>query len=143
MDRGTVGSRRWRLVLPLALGTAVLMGLLLWLGVAPEPARADPGVLFVKPDGSGTACTQSSPCDLQTALAQATDGDTIYIATGTYTGTGDAVVIVTKSITLYGGWDGSPTGDVVRDPENYPTTLDGERQRRVVYISGNIRLHRK
>jgi hypothetical protein len=68
-------------------------------------------------------------------LNQSTDGDAIYVATGTYTGTGSAVIAITKSITLYGGWDGFPTGDVIRNSDAYPTTLDGEGQRRVVFIS--------
>jgi len=47
--------------------------------------RADSGDLFVRPDGSGTACSQASPCALQAALDQAGDGDTIYVAGGTRT----------------------------------------------------------
>jgi len=138
--KGSTVFHCWRLFPALVAGPLVLVGLLLWLSLSPGPVLADPGVLFVKPDGAGTACTQSSPCDLQTALVQAFDGDTIYVATGTYTGTGDAVITVTKSITLYGGWDGCSTGEVVRDPEAYPTTLDGENGRRVVYIDGYITL---
>ena len=76
---------------------------------------------------------------MQTALDQAIDSDTLYVAGGTYTGTGTAVVsIINKSITLYGCWDSVTNGAVVRDPAAYPTTLDGESQRRVVRISGNI-----
>ncbi len=56
------------------------------------------------------------------------------MAGGVYTGTGDAVITVTKSITLYAGWDGADSGPVERDPAAYPTTLDGENARRVVYI---------
>jgi hypothetical protein len=48
------------------------------------------------------------------------------------------VVTVTKSITLYGGWDGTTTTPPVRDPDAHPTTLDGEGVRRVVYISESI-----
>ncbi len=104
-----------------------------------QRAQAAPasGMLFVKTGGSGTACTQSSPCGLQTALGQAAGGDTIYIASGVYTGAGGAVITVTESITLYGGWDGASSGPVVRDPAAHPTTLDGEDQRRVVYIESN------
>ena len=122
-------------IFSLAVGGFLLVGLLLLLNGVSQIARAAPGVLFVKPDGAGTACSQANPCDLQTALSQATDGDTIYVATGTYTGTGAAVVTVTQGITLYGGWDAS---FATRAPEQYPTVLDGERQHRVVYISGYI-----
>ena len=117
---------------------AVGMGLVLVLLAGLQRARAASATLFVKPSGSGTACTQLASCALQTALDQATDGDAIYVAPGVYTGTGGAVITVTKSITLYGGWDGAGSGPVVRDPLAYPTTLDGEDQRRVVYIEPNL-----
>jgi putative cofactor-binding repeat protein len=48
------------------------------------------------------------------------------------------VVTVTKSISLLGGWDASVATPPVRDPQAYPTTLDGENARRGVYISGTI-----
>jgi len=132
--------------LALALGLGLMLILLLGLGkvegggvgARPRVVLAAPGHLFVTTDGTGTACTQGAPCTLQTALSQATTGETIYVAQGTYTGTGSAVVTVTNSITLYGGWDGAPTGEILRDPGTYPTTFDGENQRRVVYINGRI-----
>ena len=86
----------------------------------------------------GTACAQDDPCALSTALDQAADGDTIYVAQGTYTGSGQAVITVTHTITMYGGWDGAAGGTVSRDPDAHPTILDGEGQRRVVYLSGAI-----
>jgi hypothetical protein len=126
------------IVFSVAIGSLLLVGLFLFLNGAPQIARADPGNLFVTPGGSGTACTQASPCDLQTALNNAAHGDTIYIAAGTYTGTGGAVITVTKSIALYGGWDGNTTTPPVRDPDAHPTTMDGEGSRRGVYVSGDI-----
>lgn len=94
--------------------------------------------IFVSPVGSGTACTQAYPCGLQEALTQANDNDVIYVAEGTYTGTGDAVVTLTKTIQLLGGWDGSSQTPVVRNRETYPTIIDGEDQRRGISISGSI-----
>ena len=131
-------SRMNRLLFALTLA-GTLLGLL-GMGVA-RGAQADvaaPRALFVAPDGTGVACTQAAPCSLVAALAQANDGDTLYLAQGTYTGTGAAVVTLTQSITLAGGWDGAPTGPVTRDPERYPSVLDGERQRRVVYVDENV-----
>jgi len=118
----------------LSLGLALLG---LW-AVQPDAARSAPGPLFVAPGGAGTACTQAQPCTLATALAQATAGDTVYLAAGTYTGQGAALAAITQSLTLYGGWDGAASGPVVRDPSAYPTTLDGEGARRGVYVSGDI-----
>ncbi|MCS7179509.1 MAG: DUF5123 domain-containing protein [Anaerolineae bacterium] len=129
-------TQRFLMALALMLG----LGLTLALMAGLYTAQAAPGATdrFVAPTGSGSACTQAAPCDLQTALALAQDGDTIYVAGGVYTGTGAAVITITKSITLYGGWNGAATGPVGRDPAAHPTTLDGERARRVVYIGGNI-----
>ena len=122
----------------LAAGSLLLVGLFLLLNETSQMAHAAPGDLFASSTGSDTACTQANPCDLATALNQSTNGDTIYVAQGTYTGAGTAVVTVTKSITLFGGWDASMTTPPVRDPEVYLTTLDGENVRRGVYISGSI-----
>jgi fibronectin-binding autotransporter adhesin len=126
------------IVFALAMGGLFLAALFVLLGGASPVARADPGSLFISPTGSGTECSQANPCALQTALSLANDGDILYLAQGTYTGTGAAVITLTRSITLYGGWDGAPSGPVTRDPAAYPTVLDGERARRVVYISGDI-----
>jgi len=121
----------------LVTGGLLLVGLFLLLNEAPQVAHAASGDLFVTPGGGGS-CSQGDPCDLQTALSQATHGDTVYLAEGTYTGSGGAVITVTHSITLYGGWDGTTTTPVVRNPDTYPTTLNGEDSRHVVYISGDI-----
>jgi len=131
-------SKYARIVSCLAAGGLLLVGLFLLLNGTSQVARADPGDLFVSSSGSGSACTQAAPCALQTALSQATDGDTIYVVGGTYTGVGSAVITITKSITLYGGWDGAASGPVVRDPAAHVTILDGQGARRVVYIQGNI-----
>ncbi len=131
-------AKKYRsILLSWAVGGLLLSGLFLLIDTS-SIALAGPADLFVAPNGSGVACTRAQPCTLQTALAQATDGDAIYLAQGTYTGTGGAVITVTRSITLYGGWNGAASGLVVRDPGRYPTTVDGEGQRRGVYMSKAI-----
>ncbi len=132
----------------LALGLGLTLGLLAMLALgAPRPeAHAwsggrSPGPAFVKPGGTGTLCLQSAPCgSIQYAINQSQpgNGDTIYVAAGTYTGTGAAVITLTRSVTLYGGWDGAPSGPVVRDPALHPTVLDGEWARRVISITGDV-----
>lgn len=74
------------LIISLTLGLGLPLALLAGL----HTAQATPTTTerFVTPTGSGSACTQSTPCALQTALDLATDGDTIYVAEGTYAGTG-------------------------------------------------------
>jgi len=128
--------KRHQRFIPLLLSVGLaLLGL--W-AVQPGATRSAPVTLFVSPAGTGTACTQAQPCTLATALSQATAGDTVYLAAGTYTGVGEAIATITQSLTLYGGWDGAASGPVVRDPATYPTTLDGEGARRGVYVSGDI-----
>ena len=91
---------------------------------------------FVTPAGTGD-CTQTSPCELQTALNLATDHDKVLLAQGTYTNTGEVVVAVTHSISLLGGWDNTNSNPVARDPGTYISILDGENQRRVLTIAAN------
>jgi hypothetical protein len=118
----------------LAVGLLVLLSL-----ASPTPTvGADPGDLFVTVTGSSKLCLQSSPCSLQRALSQAVADDNIYVAAGTYTYAGTEVVSITKSLDLYGGWDGSTTLPVVRDPETYNTTIDGESVRRVVWMDSGL-----
>ena len=122
-----------RLIGILVLGLGLTLALLAGLQMAQAtPAATD---LFVKPTGGGSACSQAAPCTLQTALSQAVDGDTIYVAGGVYTSSEAAILKITRSITVYGGWDGTTSGSVVRDPQAYPAILDGENVRRVVYMS--------
>ena len=132
-------NRNERMVLSTIIAGLAVIGLFLLLDGTAQIARADPGPpLFASTTGVGTACAQDDPCALSTALDQAADGDTIYVAQGTYTGSGQAVITVTHTITVYGGWDGAAGGPVSRDPDAYPTILDGQGQRRVVFINGTI-----
>jgi hypothetical protein len=130
-------SKYKHIVFSIVTGGLFLVGLFLLLNGTPQIARADPGDLFVTPGGSGD-CSQVAPCDLQTAIGLASDGNAIYLTEGIYTGSGGAVVTVTRSIALYGGWDGSATMPPARDPAAHPTTIDGEGARRGVYVGGDI-----
>jgi hypothetical protein len=116
------------------LVTTVLLVLVLGSNLA-DVALADPGELFVTPGGSGLDCTQTNPCDLQTAILQALDGDVIYLAAGTYQGMETTVVTLNEDVSLFGGWDGTATSPVVRNTHLYPTILDGEQKHRVVDIT--------
>jgi hypothetical protein len=132
------GSKWKRIVFSLAVAGLLSIGLYILLN-RHQIVQADPGnVWFATSDGTGSGCTQAQPCTPQTALAQASDDDTIYLAQGRYTGTGDEIISVSKSITLYGGWDGTATAPPTLDPQAYPTILDGENKRRGIYISGDV-----
>lgn len=101
-------------------------------------ARAGATAHFIAPGGSGSACSQTAPCALQTALAAAGDGDTLYLAGGTYTGSGGAVITLTANLTLTGGWDGSSAVPPVVNPGAYPSRINGESLRRGVFVGNTI-----
>ena len=149
-------AKRLLLTVALALGLGFALALLMALSLSPEVTHAWPvtpaitpnppvtrpsGPAFIKPGGTGDWCLQDDPCgSIQYAIneCEPDNGDTIYVAGGTYTGTGAAVITITKPITLYGGWDSSTITPIVRDPDTYVTILDGENGRRVVYITGTV-----
>lgn len=119
--------------------SGVVLALACWVASSEVPvARASPDVFFVKPAGSGTSCTQAAPCELDEAMAQAGAFDTIYVSEGVYYGSGSAVITITDSITVIGGWDGAVSGPVVVDPVAHTTTLDGEDARRGIFIVGVV-----
>src|SRR5580765_2303975 len=93
---------------------------------------------FVATNGAGSACAQNNPCQLQEALSLAGSGDTIYVKLGTYTGSGAAVITVSQSITLFGGWSGNPSGPIVRNPTANPTLIDAQGHRRGMFVSAGI-----
>ncbi len=41
---------------------------------------------YASPSGSGSTCSEASPCTLNTAVGKPAAGDTVYLLTGTYTG---------------------------------------------------------
>lgn len=91
------------------------------------PAQAaTPSSWYVASTGSdsndclaaATACAS-----INAAIAKATAGDTILVATGTYTGIGDQVVLIDRDLTLSGGWNAAFSSQA-----GY-TTIDGQAAR--------------
>jgi hypothetical protein len=121
-----------------ATRTVFRVGILLCLLTAmlgqQNPAFAASPV-FITPGGSGT-CAQADPCDLASGLAAVDPDGSLYAAAGTYTGSGDQVVLLDKTIDFLGGWDGAASGTPFRDPTVYESILDGQHVRRVITISG-------
>jgi uncharacterized repeat protein (TIGR01451 family) len=99
-----------------------------------------PTGLNEEPDGTDNNCLMDwKPCrTVQWAVDQAMDGDTIKVATGTYTSTASSVVRIDKPVTLVGGC--SAASGWTCDPEMYETKLDAQanasNRRRVIEIAG-------
>jgi uncharacterized repeat protein (TIGR01451 family) len=114
----------------------VLLSLVAAVVISPasRPAQAA-GTWYVVPPPTGSdgndCLTPSAPCGtINGAIGKAASGDTIKVAVGTYTGTGNEVVLINKNITLSGGWD---TGFA---SQNGMSTIDGGGARRGVTVSG-------
>ena len=89
---------------------------------------------YVKASGGSDANTCLSVAlacaTINGAIGKAADGDTIKIATGTFTGTGTEVVLIKKSVTLSGGWNTTFT------TQSGMSTVDGQSARRGITLSG-------
>ncbi len=93
---------------------------------------------YVSPSGvdSGSCDTKSTPClTIQKAVDNASAGEYISVATGTYTTSGSSdipVVRITKNLNIGGGWNNSFTA---RDGQS---KINGENVRRGVQINNGV-----
>ena len=129
-----LNRRRWVVQLALTTGLALLfLAPLLWGLQGVPSARADPGTLYV--DGASgqdipTCGTTIAPCQTisYTLNSRASDGDTIFIATGTYT---ENLTITGITVSLRGGYNISGTLWLTSTGE---TVIDGGHADRVFLI---------
>jgi uncharacterized repeat protein (TIGR01451 family) len=109
--------------------------LLLLTGVVASPSPPSiraAGPWYVAPGGSdaNSCASPAAPCaTVNAAIGKATAGDTIYVAEGTYTGTGTQVVLLDRSVTLSGGWNDSFAS------QGSMSILDGMGSRRCVTVA--------
>lgn len=91
-----------------------------------------PTILYVKPtaSGAGNCADWANACTLQTALGQATSGDEIWVAAGTYKPTSgsdrNATFQLVSGAALYGGFTGTETARSQRNWNVNRVTLSGE-----------------
>ena len=75
-------------------------------------------------DGNDCLSPATACATINSAIGRASSGDTINVATGTYTGIGNEVVSVNQNVVLSGGWNDSFTS------KTGMSTLDGQGVRR-------------
>jgi uncharacterized repeat protein (TIGR01451 family) len=139
-----------QLCISLILGLGLTLVLLWLLGRSPPMARAQGpdryDTYYVAPGGD---CGSVTPCyaSVQAAVEEASEGDTIKVAAGTYTDVYPAVVSgktitqvvsIGKTITICGGYTTTNGFADPPDPVANLTTLDAQGQGRVLFITGNI-----
>jgi len=104
-----------------------------------EPARAG-STWYVSPSGSGTLCTQASPCEIGSCVqTKAAWGDTILAKEGTYKANDPSsqyLLYIYKSLTIIGSCKFEATGPVSCDMSRMTSILDGETDRRVIAVQG-------
>ena len=115
----------------------VLMLIVGMVGVqAPQPVRAA-GQWYVSTTGddNNVCLSPATPCaTINGALGKADflAGDTVLVAIGTYTGTGNEVVLLTRDASLSGGWDDAFTA------QNGISIIDAESIRRGLTVNSGI-----
>jgi uncharacterized repeat protein (TIGR01451 family) len=111
------------------------MGSLLFLFPFQKSVRAN-GPWYVTPNGNNSNSCQSpaAPCaTINGAIGKASSGDTIYVATGTYTSSsGDEVVLIDKNVTISGGWSSNFT------QQQGHSIIDGDLARQGIFVTSQV-----
>ncbi|HOH31226.1 MAG TPA: hypothetical protein PLC40_16215, partial [Candidatus Hydrogenedentes bacterium] len=97
-------------------------------------------VLYVKPGGTGDGSSWGQAGNLQAMVAQAGEGDEIWVAAGIYTNTSSPVLVMKAGVSLYGGFAGTETLQGQRDWRSHVSILDGEGVRRCANGANNALL---
>lgn len=132
----------WLVLSLLGVGLGLMLSPL-WTSTA-SGTTVNPGVLYVS--ATDMTCGGQSPCftTIQAAVNAAADGDEIRVAAGTYTGSAPAmvgdntytqVVLITKSLTLQGGY--TTSNWTMPDPVMNRTVIDAQRRGRGISIVGD------
>ena len=99
-------------------------------------AESTAGPCYVAPGGDdGNTCSSvgTACATINGALAKTSCSGTIFVAIGTYLGTGsEAVVSITRSIALSGGWDASFS------TQSGTSTIDGQDSRRGMVVQSGV-----
>jgi len=86
--------------------------------------------------GTGAGNNWANACTLTYALANAIDGNEIWLAKGIYTNGADPSFIVNDDLTIYGGLTNGAT--TVAERSTGASHLDGEGSRRILLVNDNL-----
>ncbi len=138
LRNGSIGNTQTRTFF---LATLLLMALLALSSAQAAVWYVNGATSSPAPDGKTWATAYPT---IQPAVNAAVDGDELWVAKGSYTGTDTALQVVNFSsnksyITLYGGFLGVEPDRGQRDWTANPTIIDGQQTRRCVntVASGN------
>jgi len=95
------------------------------------------GPWYVSPEGddNNDCLTPTTSCaTINGTIAKASSGDTIYVASGTYTGIHAEVVLLDRNVTLSGGWEWAEN----ISEQSGASTLDGQGVRRGVRVASGV-----
>ena len=140
---------RFRFTIPLTSFRIILViAVIAGIGGVPFAAVRAAGTHYVATTGydSGNCSSTAAPCkNIQYAVDHAAWGDTILVATGTYTfidsscsslfPTSVILCLSNKSLTILGGYPGTDWS--TRNISQYPTIIDGQNTYRGVVVLSN------
>lgn len=96
----------------------------------------DSSLWYVAPGGldANDCMSPDGACaTINVAVGRASSGDTVFVAIGTYTGSGEEVARLDRSLTLSGGWDAEFSAQVGQ------SILEGEGARRGLTVVSGVR----
>jgi hypothetical protein len=134
------------LFISLALGLGLAVSLLVVLGGWPVSAETSANGFsldVLAPNAPRQVCPSGCAySSIQAAVDDASPGETIQVAQGTYTDVHvrdgvTQVVYISKTITILGGYT-APGFAEPPDPDTNATVLDAGGQGRVIYVTGDI-----
>lgn len=111
---------------------SLLLVNLQWGAVSARPVASETQsvIYYVKPGANGDCLSWSTACELQTALFNATDGDQIWVASGTYKPTTssnrETTFDLKNGVAIYGGFPADGGAWEQRDWLTNPTILSGD-----------------